>query len=900
MDSLCEPEQPFQGGDENEVDVQWEQNEARLNGSAGFYVTRYSDKYPSRRVGAVLGRESARDERYGEKLNVDNNAWAPFTSKLDWEVAYWAKMCGPGSTSFSELLAIDGVSEALRLSYRTTQQLDSIIDKHIPSPRPSFSRCEIVIQGQCIEFYTRNILECLKSLWADPDFAAQLILEPERHYVDSDKTIRAYHDMHTGKWWWNTQKELDEELRKPGSTIVPVIISSDQTQLTTFRNKNCYPVYVTIGNIPKEIRRKPTRQGQILLGYLPIIKLSNLTGPLAMRRRMVANIFHACMGYMLRPLEKVGRKGVHMTSGDGLVRRTHPIFALHVGDYPEQLLVAGCKKGECPTCPIPMDEVGGSAEVYDFRDFAQVLEAFDKLDRGLGSTVFRRACKDAGIKPIQQPYWRNLPFVNIFRSIAPDILHQLYQGVVKHLIEWLKTVCTPDEMDACCRRIPPNHNIRVFLQGISHLSRVTGAEHDQICRFLLGLIIDIRLPGGLSFVPVVCATRALLDYLYMAQYSVHTGDTLARLVDALETFHENKHIFVDLGVRSDFSIPKLHNIGHHRELIELYGTTDNCNTEYTERLHIDLAKDAYRSTNHKDEYPQMTLWLERREKMQFHHKYLLRHETSCNITHNTPPPCEPPPKLFYPRSISMAKHPSVRGVTVSSIIRDYGATHFIDALQRFVAQYQQPNCNWTQAQLEKAATYVHLPLRKVSVYHRIKFTQEDRYSICAGNATPTRSIVDSIHVQPARQDARNKLIAGRFDTALIEISNDADRSKAGIKGLRIGQVRCVFEIPETALRMMFDEKAVQRPPQHLSYVEWFTPFHHPESHHHMYKISRDLVEEERQASIVPVELFRRSIHLLPCFGPHAPKEWSSSNVLDMAKEFFVNSISDKHAYATIY
>ncbi|KAJ7789066.1 hypothetical protein B0H14DRAFT_3503467 [Mycena olivaceomarginata] len=36
---------------------------------------------------------------------------------------------------------------------------------------------------------------------------------------------------------------------------------------------------------------------------------------------------------------------------------------------------------------------------------------------------------------------------------------------------------------------------------------------------------------------------------------------------------------------------------------------DNYNTEHTERLHIDLAKDAYRST--KDEFLQMALWRER-------------------------------------------------------------------------------------------------------------------------------------------------------------------------------------------------------------------------------------------------------------------------------------------------
>ncbi|THU86756.1 hypothetical protein K435DRAFT_683009 [Dendrothele bispora CBS 962.96] len=892
------PEEPVIPNDGNEEDDHLSADE-QLNTQLHpdrFYVTRYSDKYPGRQAGAATAGGLKSDEKYAQALGISNdgsNRWAPFASKLDWEVACWAKMRGLGSTAFSDLLSIDGVSDRLGLSYKNSQELNAIINKHIPPPCPSFVRQEVVVQGQSVEFYSRDILECLKSLWANPDFATQLIVEPERHYVDEDKTIRAYHDMHTGKWWWN--KQVHEELRKPGSTIVPVIISSDQTQLTTFRNKNCYPVYVTIGNIPKEIRRKPSRQGQMLLGYLPIIKLSSLAGPLAMRRRIIANIFHACVGYMLKPLENAGRSGVYMTSGDGLVRRTHPLSALHVGDYPEQLLITGAKKGECPSCPIPMDEVGESAEIYDFRDFGQVLAAFEKLDQGLGSTAFRHACRDAGIKPIQQPYWRNLPFVNIFCSIAPDILHQLYQGVIKHLIEWLKIICTPEEIDARCRHIPPNHNIRVFMQGISHLSRVTGAEHDQICRLLLGLIIDIRLPDNLPSAPLIACTRALLDYLYITQYPVHTGETLAQLVDALDTFHDNKHIFIDLGVRTHFCIPKLHNIGHHRDFIELYGTMDNYNTEYTERLHIDLAKDAYRSTNHKDEYPQMTIWLERREKMQFHRKFLL-----CQETSNVIPPCEPPPSLFYPRIISMTKYPSVKGVPISSLVQNYGAIHFDDALRRFIAQYQQPNRHWTKAQLEKASIYVHLPFRKVSVYHRVKFTQKDRYSISTGQPESTVSIVDSIHVQPSRQDTQMRKVAGRFNTALIEVTDDADSSKPGVSGLHIGQVHCVFEIGETALQTLFDSRDVPRPPQHLSYVEWFTAFRHPEGYHGLYKVSRDIVNNERQASIVPVEFFRRSVHLIPRFGAHAPKDWTSSNVLEKAREFFVNTMSDKNMYAVLH
>lgn len=41
------------------------------------------------------------------------NPYAPFLSKLDWEVARWAKLRGPGSTALSELTGIEGVSGGL-------------------------------------------------------------------------------------------------------------------------------------------------------------------------------------------------------------------------------------------------------------------------------------------------------------------------------------------------------------------------------------------------------------------------------------------------------------------------------------------------------------------------------------------------------------------------------------------------------------------------------------------------------------------------------------------------------------------------------------------------------------------------------------------------------------------
>jgi hypothetical protein len=97
----------------------------------------------------------------------------------------------------------------------------------------------------------------------------------------------------------------------------------------------------------------------------------------------------------------------------------------------------------------------------------------------------------AGIKPIIHPFWQDLLFANIFCVITPDVLHQLYQGLVKHLFGWLTAACGAAEFNAHCQHLPPNHHIHLFSKGITCLSCISGTEHSQICHFLLSIIIGI-------------------------------------------------------------------------------------------------------------------------------------------------------------------------------------------------------------------------------------------------------------------------------------------------------------------------------------------------------------------------------------------------------------------------
>ena len=132
------------------------------------------------------------------------------------------------------------------------------------------------------------------------------------------------------------------------------------------------------------------------------------------------------------------------------------------------------------------------------------------------------------------------------------------------------------------------------------------------------MVMDLRLPNGMNPSCLIHAIHALLNFLYMAQYPVHSTTTLDLLTDSLSHFHDNKDIFVDLGVHDHFNIPNLYYLKHYADFKKLHGTMDNYNTKYTEHLHIDLAKDTYQLTNWKDKYYQMTMWLKCQEKL-WHH-----------------------------------------------------------------------------------------------------------------------------------------------------------------------------------------------------------------------------------------------------------------------------------------
>ena len=447
-------------------------------------------------------------------------------------------------------------------------------------------------------------------------------------------------------------------------------------------------MYLTIGNIEKSVRRKPTARASILIGYIPVSKLECFSK--SKRQFAGYQLFHDCMRSLLDPLREAGKNGVDMVCADGFIRRAYPILSAYVADYPEQCLVACNNERRCPRCVAEYKKLGESVQSV-WRGGDNVLQAMADAAQGVNSEEFN----DLGLRPIN-PFWEGLPHCDIFSCFTPDLLHQLHKGVFKdHIVSWA-TKCVSGgeaEIDRRFRAMTRGTDLRHFKKGISLVAQWSGTEYKNMEKVFLGVLAGQAEPG------LIRAVRGCLDFIYYAHFESHTWDSLVKLDDAWVLFHENKHYFVDAEVRKHFNIPKLHSMQHYVAAIISRGSADGFSTESPERLHIDFAKNAYRATNKKNYIKQMTKWLTRQEACHRFANYL-QWTVPCYLAElsvvseskdseendddddddDDPDSPDQSGGLGY----TVAKEPAYPRTRISSLVADFGAVDFLLHLHTFL------------------------------------------------------------------------------------------------------------------------------------------------------------------------------------------------------------------------
>ncbi|KAL1685054.1 hypothetical protein GGG16DRAFT_67074 [Schizophyllum commune] len=823
--------------------------------SQGPYITVYPRAAGRRLYRARTPFEALRETQ----LKRDLPPYAPFRSMDEWEHLRWLVTSGASQSKIDQYLKLNSI-RAMGLPFHNKYSLLKFIDKLPQAPAWSCRTWSVVgnIIGkdgkpltEQIELWQRDPVECIKELLSNPAFKGKQAYAPCQVFsslnANGDGVNREYDEMWTGTWWWVTQDKLAD-----GATVCPVILASDKTQLSTFSgDKQAWPVYLTIGNISKDVRRQPSSHATILVGYLPVSKLAcfhekdrSLEG---------YRLFHKCMSLLLESLVKAGQEGVDMVCADG--------WAQANGENPPEFVEFNMRAVKPFWADLPHTDIF-SCITPDL--LHQVHKGVFKEHLAKWATLaIRLPSSEADSEPAQKR-----------------------------------------EMDARYQAMPLHHTLRHFAKGISRTTQWTGKEQKNMEKGFLGAL------DGAVDVEVVRTARGLLDFIYYAHFERHTDESLSEIDAACAAFHAHKDVFIELGIREHFNINKLHALLHYADAIRSHGTADGYNTEGTERLHIDLAKLGYRASNRKQYTAQMTRWLARQEAVWRFGTFLqwampgyivseqsgedgdddeeedveegaegaegVEEEQICDDEGSED---EEEEDVYDEEKYVVAKVPPFPRLSLSSIFRNY---HVDELRYHLLIFLDREGIVPLRTDLDMDSP---IPF---SVYKDVKLKLP---LLVEAAAEPATDKVIAIPARPQRVAKSGVTIpesAARFSTALVR--ERAARQDAGpLDGLTPARIRLLFRLPSE----------IGSYPHPLAYVDFYTPLSDNAAFNKdlgMFNIKLATRQGVQHSAVIPVTRIVRSCHLIPVFGRSVNPHWTATRALDLAPKFYLNPYLRHHDF----
>lgn len=261
-------------------------------------------------------------------------------------------------------------------------------------------------------------------------------------------------------------------------------------------------------------------------------------------------VLDAVFSLIFEPLESITKSGKEMNCSDGKVRQCFPVLAAWISDHAENETLHGLKRMSCPVCEVPLERLGLDAkEVHPTRDYSKYA-AIEQQYVDTGDEHHIASLAAVGVK-MGRNVFVGLSRVGIPLLFKPDILHNVYLGLFKHLMQWIEDFLKKHDrqelFDEVWKSLPPYPGFFVPKKAYREVTQWQGKEMRNLGRCILGVLASsLRRPTPAQqgpFRDAIRCVRALVDFSLMAQYQSHTTDTLGYMQQYLKDFHRYKDVF---------------------------------------------------------------------------------------------------------------------------------------------------------------------------------------------------------------------------------------------------------------------------------------------------------------------------------------------------------------------
>lgn len=439
--------------------------------------------------------------------------------------------------------------------------------------------------------------------------------------------------------------------------MIPLIFGSDETPFTSLGgDKKGWPLFMSLANIHSSIRNAHSLRAWIHLASLPTIpkkptsKGKNANFTLAGWGLDKNDTIQETLETILKDLTRLYSEGIEIECSDGKVRVCHPILAGWIADYKEYGSLFQVKNNSCVNCEIPMSSMGDNVKgparnfsaykrkYHDYMDMKEALEA-----GGLGPITHKRYKQDTTdigawffarrAHLADRLFHEDNPALSSKNLWKPDLLHTLYEGMAKHLFNWILGLLKKyDRLHRFNERwlaIPRYNDMTSPSKSFFQMTQKTGKEMRTATRLLLPVLtaaLDSPKPTEAAvFDKAINCTRYMVDFMLLCHYNEHTDESIQLLTVYLEKFHSFKDVFLEfragaaakdavdeaqrgganlstseqhniLRDNANFSLPKLHLLSYFAETIQRFGNLHHWSTEVVEGQ-LSPLKAAYRDSN---------------------------------------------------------------------------------------------------------------------------------------------------------------------------------------------------------------------------------------------------------------------------------------------------------------